>query len=113
MVDSRDQKAVKNQFANVSCAVFVLLLSDGIMCGLTGVTWLIQKLVLHGLVRWNSLGWITQHVRSPLCHATIGRHFLKERDRPGRLPLSLALLDGPWYAIGLGHTRFSLSSMAS
>ncbi|KAF4120998.1 sterol O-acyltransferase [Geosmithia morbida] len=41
--------------------VIVLLLSDGIMCGLTGVTWLIQKLTARSFVSWNRLGWILQH----------------------------------------------------
>lgn len=40
----------------------MLLLSDGIMCGLTGVTWIIQKVVLGGFLKWNRAGWIVQHV---------------------------------------------------
>ncbi|KAG8417502.1 Sterol O-acyltransferase 2 (Sterol-ester synthase 2) [Metarhizium acridum] len=42
--------------------VIVLLLSDGIMCGLTGVSWLIQKLVYHRVVDWDRSGWIVQNI---------------------------------------------------
>lgn len=49
-----------------SYSVLVLLLSDGVMCGLTGVTWLIQILILRGFINWDSSGWILQHVR---CHS--------------------------------------------
>lgn len=44
--------------------VVVLLLSDGVMCALTGVTWLIQLLVAHRHLTWNREGWIVQHVRT-------------------------------------------------
>ncbi|RCI12527.1 hypothetical protein L249_0608 [Ophiocordyceps polyrhachis-furcata BCC 54312] len=42
--------------------VFVMLLSDGIMCGLTGVSWLLQKVVFHGWMSWDGAGWIIQHM---------------------------------------------------
>ncbi|KAH6985611.1 MBOAT, membrane-bound O-acyltransferase family-domain-containing protein [Ilyonectria sp. MPI-CAGE-AT-0026] len=42
--------------------VIVLLLSDGIMCGLTGVSWLIQKLVFNGHLDWDRAGWVIQHM---------------------------------------------------
>ncbi|KAK7429673.1 Sterol O-acyltransferase 2 (Sterol-ester synthase 2) [Neonectria magnoliae] len=42
--------------------VIVLLLSDGIMCGLTGVSWLIQLLVLNGYLNWDRTGWVVQHL---------------------------------------------------
>ncbi|KAF4592190.1 sterol O-acyltransferase [Ophiocordyceps camponoti-floridani] len=42
--------------------VFVLLLSDGIMCGLTGVSWLLQKLVFYRWLSWDGAGWIVQHM---------------------------------------------------
>ncbi|KHN96174.1 uncharacterized protein MAM_06022 [Metarhizium album ARSEF 1941] len=42
--------------------VLVLLLSDGVMCGLTGVSWLIQKLVFHRVVDWDRSGWIVQNI---------------------------------------------------
>lgn len=45
------------------CAVIVLLLSDGVMCGLTGVSWVIQKLVFRGWLDWDDWGWIVQNVR--------------------------------------------------
>ncbi|GAO15156.1 hypothetical protein UVI_02029460 [Ustilaginoidea virens] len=40
--------------------VLVLLLSDGIMCGLTGVSWLVQRLVYHRILDWDRSGWILQ-----------------------------------------------------
>ncbi|UNI15604.1 Sterol O-acyltransferase [Purpureocillium takamizusanense] len=42
--------------------VIVLLLSDGIMCGLTGVSWAIQKLVFRGWLDWDGWGWIIQNI---------------------------------------------------
>ncbi|KAL2205583.1 hypothetical protein CC79DRAFT_1343774 [Sarocladium strictum] len=42
--------------------VIVLLASDGIMCGLTGVSWVIQRSVLHGYMKWDGMGWITQSI---------------------------------------------------
>lgn len=45
--------------------VFVLLLSDGIMCGLTGVSWILQRLVHAGYLDWDRSGWIVQNVGTP------------------------------------------------
>jgi hypothetical protein len=45
-------------------AVIFLLLSDGIMCGLTGVSWIIQKLVFNDYLNWDRSGWIIQNVSS-------------------------------------------------
>ncbi|PHH72839.1 hypothetical protein CDD83_4861 [Cordyceps sp. RAO-2017] len=42
--------------------VVVLLLSDGIMCGLTGASWLLQKLIFHGYLSWDGGGWIVQNM---------------------------------------------------
>ncbi|KAK4087929.1 hypothetical protein Purlil1_7687 [Purpureocillium lilacinum] len=42
--------------------VIVLLLSDGVMCGLTGVSWVIQKLVFRGWLDWDGWGWIVQNI---------------------------------------------------
>lgn len=50
---------MKNMFKR---DVVVLLLSDGIMCGLTGVSWLLQVLVFKGWVDWDGAGWILQNV---------------------------------------------------
>lgn len=46
----------------------VLLLADGVMCGLTGVSWLLQRLVYAGYVDWDKSGFILQNVslRLPL-----------------------------------------------
>ncbi|KAI1081239.1 MBOAT family protein [Whalleya microplaca] len=42
--------------------VVVLLLSDGIMCGITGVSWVIQRLVFLDYLDWQKSGWIIQNV---------------------------------------------------
>ncbi|OLN86346.1 Sterol O-acyltransferase 2 [Colletotrichum chlorophyti] len=42
--------------------VIVLLASDGVMCGITGVSWILQRLVLSGYVDWDMSGWIIQNV---------------------------------------------------
>ncbi|TPX15819.1 uncharacterized protein E0L32_000153 [Thyridium curvatum] len=43
--------------------VVVLLASDGAMCAITGVSWLLQRyLVLPGYVDWNGAGWILQNL---------------------------------------------------
>ncbi len=45
--------------------VIVLLISDGVMCVLTGMSWVIQFLVLHDYMDWNRTGWVVQNVRIP------------------------------------------------
>ncbi|KAI0386583.1 MBOAT family protein [Hypomontagnella monticulosa] len=42
--------------------VIVLLLSDGIMCGLTGMSWIIQRLVYLQYLDWDRSGWILQNI---------------------------------------------------
>ena len=43
--------------------VIVMLLSDGVLCALTGVSWLIQVIVFDGrLMEWDGAGWIVQNV---------------------------------------------------
>ncbi|KAF4342718.1 sterol O-acyltransferase [Fusarium beomiforme] len=42
--------------------VVVLLLSDGIMCALTAVTWLIQRFVSANYLNWDGAGWVIQNV---------------------------------------------------
>ena len=42
--------------------VIVLLVSDGIMCALTAVTWLIQRLVFANYLDWDGAGWVIQNV---------------------------------------------------
>ena len=41
----------------------VLFISDGVMCALTGVSWVIQRLVLRDILDWNRTGWVLQNVR--------------------------------------------------
>ncbi|KAI0537143.1 MBOAT family protein [Xylaria digitata] len=42
--------------------VIVLFISDGVMCALTGVSWVIQLCVLHDYIDWNRTGWIIQNI---------------------------------------------------
>lgn len=42
--------------------VVVLLASDGAMCGITGVSWLLQLLIYKGYVDWDGAGWIIQNI---------------------------------------------------
>ncbi|KAJ0167953.1 Sterol O-acyltransferase 2, partial [Colletotrichum tanaceti] len=42
--------------------VVVLLASDGVMCALTGVSWLLQRLIISGHVDWDRSGWIIQNI---------------------------------------------------
>ncbi|KAJ0294025.1 hypothetical protein CBS470a_001163 [Colletotrichum nupharicola] len=42
--------------------VIVLLASDGVMCGITGVGWILQRLIFSGYLDWNRSGWIIQNV---------------------------------------------------
>lgn len=40
--------------------VIVMLAADGVMCGLTGVGLVLQKLVLRGKIDWDREGWVVQ-----------------------------------------------------
>ncbi|KAH8887777.1 MBOAT family protein [Thozetella sp. PMI_491] len=42
--------------------VLVLLFADGIICGLTGVSWLLQKAMFAGYIDWDRSGWVIQNV---------------------------------------------------
>lgn len=42
--------------------VLVLLLSDGILCGSTAVSWILQVLIRKGYLDWDRSGWIIQNV---------------------------------------------------
>ncbi|RWA11069.1 hypothetical protein EKO27_g4032 [Xylaria grammica] len=42
--------------------VIVLLISDGVMCALTGISWVIQLFVLQDYIDWNRTGWIIQNI---------------------------------------------------
>lgn len=62
----RDGKLCPYQLLSLSVIditlVIVLLLSDGVMCGLTGVSWILQLLVYRRYINWNRTGWIIQNV---------------------------------------------------
>lgn len=49
---------MKNMFKR---DVFVLLLSDGLMCASTGLSWLLQMLINRGYMDWDGAGWIVQN----------------------------------------------------
>lgn len=42
--------------------LIVLLISDGVMCALTGVGWVLQKAIRRGWVDWDGMGWVIQNV---------------------------------------------------
>jgi sterol O-acyltransferase len=42
--------------------LIILLLADGVCCGLTGVSWLLQKLIYAGYVDWDRSGLVIQNV---------------------------------------------------
>lgn len=42
--------------------VMVLGLSDGVMCGATGFSLILQKLIRRGYLSWDREGWIIQSV---------------------------------------------------
>ena len=45
--------------------LLVLGLSDGILCGVTGFGWILQRLILAGYISWAQEGWIIQNVSMP------------------------------------------------
>ncbi|KAI1107078.1 MBOAT family protein [Jackrogersella minutella] len=51
--------------------VVVLLLSDGIMCGMTGVSWVIQRLVFLRYLDWERSGWVVQNIWQTLFIASV------------------------------------------
>ncbi|KLU83670.1 hypothetical protein MAPG_02722 [Magnaporthiopsis poae ATCC 64411] len=51
--------------------VAVLLAADAVMCGLTGVCWLLQRAVLAGYLDWNRSGWVIQNVWQTLFIASV------------------------------------------
>ncbi|KAI0912233.1 MBOAT family protein [Ustulina deusta] len=51
--------------------VIVLLISDGVMCVLTGMSWVIQFLVLHDYMDWNRTGWVVQNIWQSLFIANV------------------------------------------
>ncbi|POS72864.1 MBOAT family protein [Diaporthe helianthi] len=42
--------------------VVVLLVSDAVLCGITGVSWILQVLVKNDYLDWDSSGWILQNI---------------------------------------------------
>ncbi|KAK3682181.1 MBOAT, membrane-bound O-acyltransferase family-domain-containing protein [Podospora appendiculata] len=42
--------------------VLVMLAADGVMCGVTGVSWLLQRAIRAGYVDWDRTGWILQNI---------------------------------------------------
>ncbi|KAI1092645.1 MBOAT family protein [Rostrohypoxylon terebratum] len=51
--------------------VVVLLFSDGVMCGMTGVSWIIQRLVFLNYIDWNRSGWVLQNIWQTLFIASV------------------------------------------
>ncbi|KKA27777.1 hypothetical protein TD95_004714, partial [Thielaviopsis punctulata] len=46
----------------VSRDLMFLGLADGVMCSLTGVSWLLQRVILAGYIDWDHSGWLLQHL---------------------------------------------------
>jgi len=42
--------------------LLVLLVADGVLCAMTGVSWLLQRAVKAGYVDWDRTGWVIQNV---------------------------------------------------
>jgi sterol O-acyltransferase len=42
--------------------LFVLLAADGVLCGSTGVSWLLQRFILAGYIDWTTSGMVIQNV---------------------------------------------------
>ncbi|KAH6842510.1 MBOAT, membrane-bound O-acyltransferase family-domain-containing protein [Chaetomium sp. MPI-CAGE-AT-0009] len=61
--------------------VVVLLLADGVMCGITGAGWLLQRAVWRGWVDWDGGGWVVQHIwQTAFIAGVVG--FTRLRDWP-------------------------------
>lgn len=69
--------------------VLVLLIADGVMCALTGVSWLLQRIILAGYVNWDGAGWVLQNVRS-LKVISVAQHGLTFCISSGRRPSLVA-----------------------
>lgn len=52
--------------------VLVLLVADGVMCGMTGVSWLLQRAVRAGYADWDGAGWVIQNVSSSPSRSWVG-----------------------------------------
>jgi hypothetical protein len=63
-------KSQRSHDTNYTKVIF-LLLSDGIMCACTAVTWLIQRLVSANYLNWDRTGWIVQNVSSKTPFLTV------------------------------------------
>ncbi|KAH6655507.1 MBOAT, membrane-bound O-acyltransferase family-domain-containing protein, partial [Truncatella angustata] len=59
--------------------VLVLAISDGVMCSMTGFGWLLQQLVLRGLINWNRTGWIIQNIwQTAFIGAVVGLTLIRD-----------------------------------
>ncbi|KAK0708410.1 MBOAT, membrane-bound O-acyltransferase family-domain-containing protein [Lasiosphaeris hirsuta] len=59
--------------------VLVLLVADGVMCAVTGVGWVLQRMVRRGLVDWDRTGWVLQNIwQSVFIAAVIGLTMLRD-----------------------------------
>lgn len=67
--------------------VVVLLASDGVMCAITGVSWVLQRLVFAGYIDWDRSGWIIQNVSE---YHTLKADRFSQSTRSGSRPSSAA-----------------------
>lgn len=42
--------------------VLVLMVADAVMCGVTGMSWVLQRVVRRGWLDWDGMGWVLQSV---------------------------------------------------
>ena len=63
--------------------LLVLLMSDGAMCGLTGVSWLLQKAVVAGYINWDRSGWVIQNIwQTGFIGSVVGLTLLRDWEWP-------------------------------
>ncbi|KAK1477220.1 MBOAT family protein [Colletotrichum cuscutae] len=59
--------------------VVVLLASDGVLCAITGVSWVLQRLVFAGYIDWDRSGWIIQNIwQSAFIGGVIGLTLIRD-----------------------------------
>lgn len=92
----------------------VLGLSDGVMCGVTGFGWILQKMVVRGDIDWNREGWIIQNVSVDIDDSRNRLWVLTQyMYRFGKLFLYSLRCSGPNTATGRGLIPFSSCFIAS
>ncbi|KAK3395267.1 MBOAT family protein [Podospora didyma] len=59
--------------------LLVLLISDGVMSGMTGVSWLLQRAIKAGYMDWDRSGWVLQNLwQTAFIGAVVGLTLLRD-----------------------------------